>query len=378
MDANSLYEPPKLESEWALTESNWPSQYLPELPQLYSMWVSLRTDLSKHSIDSMVTAGKRFCRFMEGRDLTPQTMLLWMRELQQSKNKYGGPLDPAKINKHNSYVRNFLKWLKLLRKIQADPSGILPRLRHNPPAPPNPFTDEEYEKMKAYCRNKPRFQPFLWLIIIGYRTGLSMVDCASLTWDEVVLRDDGPCFISRIRQKLRFRGERARCVIPILPGTDLHDWFLLLRSARNLKSTAPDGLDYVCPDAYFHFTRSAVRVSYPFRDIINGSLKPSKDPKHKRTFRNLRQSFCSNLINSGADAALVCRMTGHSNLEMLIRYVKPELTSLESALKKSYEYAAATHPLRVSAPPIQLQITQVSQQPTTPRPTTYDGDSYEI
>lgn len=317
---------------------------VPDLWPLWQAWLRLRPELTPNTIHLYYGIGKRFARWMNGRSVDPKTMVDWMGELQGYKTRYGAPIAAEKVNRYNMMIRKFMRWLKAMGVIKHDPTDVLPTLRKPGPPPSKTWTHAEYEQIKAYLTRlltKPRgqwAQPFLWLIVLGYRTGLSFVDCCHLKWSEVFLRDDGPSFIQRRRQKLLFRGDGALCTVPIIPGTDVHEMLLLLKSIRHLNHRRQDGIEYVHQDCPGLYTQTKVRVSIPMKRIFQRALG-GPGPTDGRTFRHFRHSFCSNLMNSGAEAAFVCKMTGHAGVNTLIRYINADLKSLEEQLAKAFRWA---------------------------------------
>jgi integrase len=125
------------------------------------------------------------------------------------------------------------------------------------------------------------------------------------------------------------------CVVPLIPGTDVFEMISLLKSARHLNMQRKDGLDYVHQDCPGLYDRTSVRISIPFQQIFTRAL----GKRDGRSFRHLRHSFCSNLMNSGAEAAFVCKMTGHAGVNMLLRYLSTDMKSLEEQLLKSFRWA---------------------------------------
>lgn len=335
--------------EYEILQANWPEQRLQNLAKLWVIWRSMRTDLSKLTQKDYNMTGRIFCDWMEGKDFSPKTMMEWMRNLQKYRTIYGRPMIPERVNRLNRAVTQFVKWLIAAGQLKHDPTGVIPRLHEPPPKPARLWTHDEYEKIKGYMAAHTRCGAYLWLWVLGYRTGMSMVDCSHLRWPDVHLNDNGPSFIERRRQKMMRFGDRALCTIPLIPGTDVYEMLLLLKSTRHMNTKVYDGIsDYVHQDCPAIYCQTRVRYSVEFKHFIQRALK---NPYESRTFRNLRQTFCSNLMNSGAEAALVCRMTGHSDINMLVRYLKPDLSKLGEQLVTAFNYAEQKSALLIKAPP---------------------------
>lgn len=308
------------------------------LPNLWWKWQQTREPLRPATRVCYHITGRMFIEFFQNRKFAPEEFLRWHDYVRGRKTKLGDPIKPGYVNRINGYVRAFLRWLHQMRFITYDLSQCLPRLSAPATSAPIAVTEEQYQAMKKWAHDRLWAQPFLWLIILGYRTGMSLIDCCHLRWENVHLDDNGPSYISIIRQKMATRsGEKARCQIPIIPGSDLHKWLLGRKQVVNYKRF--DGInDYVhqdCPGLYA-WSGGFDGIHEQLRRIFKGAGIPKGT-----TFKNLRNSLCSNLVNSGMNIALVCKITGHSNPKMLLTYLKPDRMALQDGMAKAYAYSAA-------------------------------------
>lgn len=338
-----------------------PSQDFPELtPQprgaptllplkrvntLWTLWhdfVKSHNPISKATEAHYLTIGRRFLKFMRGRDLSAQTVMEWGSYLRNHKFKQtdirpSKMLSPQRINQINRRIRPFLRWLYRLGFAPEYLEELLPELVEPSPPPGKIITEEEYERLKAYMADKPRWQILLWLCILGYRTGMSLKDCVYLKRKQVHLSETSHSFIDIYRHKTRRLGEKALCQIPVVVGTDLHEWLVRLSKVENYKRK--DGMEYVhvhqdAPAYFEHPTRRIdARVRYLFSGAENG---PALCPG--RTFKNFRNTLCSNLVNSGAQLALICKITGHNNVKTLLRYLNVDREALSDTMLKAYQY----------------------------------------
>lgn len=305
-------------------------QRISSLEDLWNVYVGLKGNLSLSTRRHYAFVCRKFVKFMEGRKLDHRAIVDWALSLR------GESLEPATIVFINTKIVGFLRFLKKMRYIHDDLAEVMPK---NPPIPhkePAMFTEEEYEKIKAYCTGRNWCQVHLWLIILGYRTGMSLVDACHLRWCNVHLNDNGPSYIDISRIKIARLGTKAMCQIPIIPFTDVHQWLIHLKKQEHLNYKRHDGItDFVHQDAPGFYTCTHQRIQQDFKNIF---LRAGVTGK---TFKNLRNSFCSNLVNSGTQIALVCKMTGHNNVQMLLRYLKADRRALQDGLAKSYQYSAA-------------------------------------
>lgn len=312
------------------------------LANLFHVFIQSRGALAKNTILEWKCISRRFCKYFAHRKLTPQTMVEWVEYLRsiRTDEKFPKSLNARHINSINRRLRGFLRWLKRMRYINDDLAECIPTLITEAPPSPRMITEAEYEAIKAYCKGNERWQTQLWLIILGYRTGMSLADCCHLRWEQVHYSDTGPSFIDIRRMKMKRHGDAARCLIPIIPGSDLDDWLRKLMTVPRWKRH--DGVnDYVHQEAeaLFHVIHRFSTLQRNFQQIF----QTVGIPKGK-TFKCLRNSMASNLINSGMPIPLVCKITGHRDVNTLTGYLKPDERALEEGMFKAQQYSAATLP----------------------------------
>lgn len=299
------------------------------LQDLWSMYVQLKGDLQPSSRATYEMIARKFLPFMEGREFDPATMLEFVHSLQAS-----GTIGNEKMNGIIARVKGFVKFLKTARYIAEDLTGALPYFQKTEPKEQKLFTEDQYNAVKNYCKDRLSIQPHLWLFILAYRTGMSLVDCCHLRWRNVVLNENGPSFIDIHRIKTKRHGARARCVIPVLPGTDIHEWLVKLNKVRHLNYKRADGIDdFVHQDCPGLYGCAFQRIGQDFKNIF------SRSGIGHQQFKNLRPTFISNLVNSKAQTALICKMTGHQNMKTLLRYLKPDTKTMADELLKAFNYA---------------------------------------
>lgn len=315
------------------------------LRNLWQVWLGMK-NLRPNSIARYDTIAKVFCNFFESKEygglghrLTPMGMVEWMQHLRDHRTDTLNPKPYAisNINKTNSVVGGFLKFLKQQHYINESLNECLPRLLDNEPKETLIFTEDEYEKIKEYCAGRSWTQPHLWLFILGYRTGMSLVDCCHLRWRNVHLNDDGPSYIDIYRIKMSSRmGDKSLCQIPIVPFSDVHLWLLNLRNVTPWKRA--DGItDYVHQEGPGLYACNFQRLRTDFKNICRRA-----GVDERKTFKCLRNSLCSNLVNSGMQLASVCKITGHNSVKVLLGYLKPDRQVLQDGMAASQQYSAKT------------------------------------
>lgn len=296
------------------------------LKDLWDLHIRLKGDIALNSRRRYDVIGRSFCGFMDGKTLNVQTILEWCLYSQTLGH------NPRNTNANSVYIRTFLRWLKTIKYTDLELAYLIKTLASEALPEPQIFSEDEYERVKRFCTARPQYQPHLWLFILGYRTGMTLIDCCHLRWGQVHMEYNGPSYIEYTRIKIRRHG--AKVTVPVVPFSDVHDWLVMLKEQEHLNYKRHDGItDFVhqdCPGLYF-FTkwRLGMQFTYIFQKCgITG-----------KSFKNLRNTFCSNLVNSGVSSPLVCQMTGHSGLKMLLRYLKPDKRALQDGLITAYKYA---------------------------------------
>jgi integrase len=303
---------------------------------LWARYMTAKLIISKSHKEQYNHAARQFIPFADGKRLDYKVLGEFIEHLHKkypNRNSY---------NRVATKVRSFLKWLYDCHYVYVDMSKAVKLL----PRPPviNPlWTHQEYEQFKTFLANKPRWQLHLWLWILGYRTGMSLRDCSYLRWRDVHLNNNGPCFIDHYRIKLAHHGANGLCRIPIIPGTDVHDWLLRLKAVEHLNYKRFDGItDFVHQDAPGLFEADANdcgTVQLEFRRLYKQC-----GIRHKgRSFQNLRNTFISNLVNSGGQHSLICTMTGHKSMRTALMYLQPDRRSLQDTLQNAFDYASGSY-----------------------------------
>lgn len=319
---------------------NWPVQQIPRYNEMFGIWRSqFNGQLAIGSQEDYTRMGAHWCQFANGKDLNPRLMLDWHMWVMDIVHPFSDTkkISAARVNRHHSVVRKFLAWLKIMGVITHDPSLALPNLRTPAPPPRKMWDHEEYTRIVRYGSRLPHRHCQTWLTILGYHTGMSLIDCAHLTWEEVVLKDDGPSYIQKPRAKLRTRlGRKAIFMVPILAGSEVWRWIKRLeaRQPRNYKRA--DGINYVHQDAPNYYECRNPTMSERMRSFFAEEL--TYPGLKNRSFRHLRNSFCSRMINSGTDSVLVAQMTGHTRLEQLADYALPDIRALQDAMIRAMRW----------------------------------------
>jgi integrase len=235
------------------------------------------------------------------------------------------------------------------------------------PPPAKTWTHEEYLTMIEYTRTRESKHVHRWLFILGYRTGMSMVDACHLRWPSVHLNENGPSFIEYYRTKQARTGRAAFCQIPIVAGSDLHQELLKRKAVAHLNYHRFDGIDdYVHQDCPGIYHGGVYRAANDFNDI----WWSAGIDRQGRSYKTFRSTFVSNLVNSGVQYALICKMTGHQNLKTLMLYLKVDRLALQDQLNVAYEYGARNDNRPITAFAAPRPVATATPAPEVPAQTT--------
>lgn len=304
------------------------------LHALSEAWLESNGYFSPKTVYNYREAIKRFEIFIGHRKVTPN---LW-REYQMFL-----------INKKHTYwtirilvrpVKQFFTWCEKRGYVKANPCAEYIRVPRSGKIPKPTFTYDEYERMKQHCKGPTSHEQYC-LIVMCYNTGMSPVDVCLLKWDCVDLENQTLKFF---RQKMITRQGR-QCVIHIETNSDLHRLLLHQRAIpeEEKRRVMDDKTDYVFPTLAIYHNRGRTYAldSHPtghteLYQMLSCVMKRAGiTGKSLKSFRN---TFCSDMVNSGVDLITVCQMTGHSNPKQLLEYCKPDMESISKAIATRKHY----------------------------------------
>jgi len=303
------------------------------LVDLWKLFVETKGDITPKTIGEYTAFGKRFCDFMLVREICPSSLLEYIQD-RRSNKKAGANW----INKEIAAIRGFMRFLKRMRALSEDYSECLPTLPRESVRPTVIFTDRDYREVIDFCNRRTRHVVHGWLVMLGYRTGMSLIDCCHLRWSEVELNESGMSYIRRMRIKTAKRGESSIFHVPLVPGSDIYDALVERKKVAHMNYNRFDGVnDYVHQDCPGLYAWQQTRIS----DSLTAMFESAGIKGHK-TFRHLRTTFVSNLVNAGVSPALICKMTGHTDVSMLMKYLKPDFGAMHDSVMKSFQFATET------------------------------------
>jgi integrase len=211
-------------------------------------------------------------------------------------------------------VRRFLRWLERSGRIVDSIERHVRLPRKKKVNNSQPITHEEYLQLRVTASG----HWMDWVIMLGWHTGMSLIDCLSLKWEHV---DLDKCCILRERRKTG-----VPLMVPFEPDDDLG------RGLSERLASYPDAGpgDFVDPASAAYIgnpINPSLRACMAFTRIRDrAGVSPAK------TFHSFRHSFVSMLANSQVNTALASKITGHSNPSIFLRYVHPNIEQARTQL----------------------------------------------
>lgn len=200
-----------------------------------------------------------------------------------------------------------------------------------------PISPEQYVALRRVSNGH-------WLdasIMIGWHTGMSIRDCATLRWKHIDMVNG--C-IRKPRQKTGFEA-----IIPFSPNDEIAKF---LTRMRELCGPDPNPEAFVDPDAAGRFCRpgdgrsvfaSTIGLSR-FRELCKKAGIPNT-----HSFHGFRHAVVSALANSGMNTAVASKVTGHADPSIFAQYVTPDIPQLRAAYQKARDKSGLTTSIDLNA-----------------------------
>lgn len=204
-----------------------------------------------------------------------------------------------------------------------------------------PITAEDYAKLKTTAKTSE----MTWLLILGWHTGFSVIDCATLKWEDVNMTE---CAIRKRREKtgvlmtncfdsaselgiaIRLRYDAARIASngaiptgPVEPKLAMH-----VRPKSGPVNNNP-----------LHASTSFDRIGH-LRIFLRDLFRDANVPK---SFHSFRTRWATEIVNSGVNLIVAAQTTGHKSVQMLSRYVRPDPVALKAAATIGVGFGSTNH-----------------------------------
>lgn len=201
----------------------------------------------------------------------------------------------ASVNRELATLSHLMAWARRLGYRDDNPVRGIPRYPENADAWRR-LTPREAERLLAACRIEEKKAPHLYpMVLTALLTGLRKGELLGLRWSDLDL-DDGT---DDATLEVRRHKNRERSRLPLPP-----------RLARTLRRLPRRG-EHV-------FTHADGRPLGNVRRSFATALRRAGLPRIR--WHDLRHTFASWLVESGADLFTVQELMGHRNLSMTRRY----------------------------------------------------------
>lgn len=258
----------------------------------------------------------RFIIYCAKHGITPRSINDYPLQLLESGKRRGTVIKQCTI------IKQFFKWCFKMGYTKERYHECFPVIRSDPIQEPQIIRHEEYLRLLSMCG---KFRDKAWIITLGYSTGLRLGDCCNLRWSNIDMEEQ--VITTVLRKTAKKTGAHAR--IPYPTGGDLYNMIqerLSVREAENYMGT-----DYVCPMMACRYNSNKMSVSTIIKDVFIRAGIP-----HKK-FKDFRSTFESRLANSGMNLSLAARITGRSDMRVLMRYVKMDVDAARDGVAKALE-----------------------------------------
>lgn len=299
-----------LEKREASEEANLNQQQLIELAEEY-MKVRQNESVSYKTIEQTQHALLNFIAFnLDSESITQTLLRQWVQSLKD-KN-----LARSTVKAWAVQVKRFFRWMQETGSISVNPWEGMSFAYGKQILKRELFSEDEYQliKRKAYGT------PWYYAAIVGWNTGLRMIDVANLRFEHVNYEQQ---FITCLPRKTKNRG--IRVTIPFQSGTDIS------KLLYQLRGVPPDDSGYLCPvlQAMTHKDHGSYLATLEFNRWLRKTCKISD-----KTFHTFRRTFITRLMSNDVDSELAMSITGITDRETLSHYYVPNLKALKNAILK--------------------------------------------
>ncbi|MGA2631846.1 MAG: tyrosine-type recombinase/integrase [Terriglobia bacterium] len=217
-------------------------------------------------------------------------------------------VSPATINRELGNLKHILRMAIAWKFLEANPFAES-KLLHVPGRPERTLGEDEEGKLLSACNNV-RSQHLRPIVVLALNTGARKGEILGLKWSQVD-------FANRTIFVIEAKSEQGRRIIPM--NDTVYD--LLSRLPRKR------GTQLVFP--------SPRNPGHRMRDHKVGFAKAVRLAKipHIR-FHDLRHTFASRLVRSGADLVTVQKLLGHARITMTSRYAHSLMADKVAAVKR--------------------------------------------
>lgn len=220
----------------------------------------------------------------------------------------------------------FLAWCERQGIIEKSPHRTVRLPEPEQHDPREPFTEAEYDLLVTTADETD--PDLAWAIRLGWECGTSICDACLLQWSCVDL--------SGAVLKIRRRKTGEPCLIPLAPSGEVISalWELSMMPRPAEWPNKPPETIYVHPRLAGDYLVALKTGSAGLQKRFS-AVRALALPDCKKSFHNLRASFCSALANGGMNLAAACRLSGHKDPRIFQQYVTGDVELLREQMLKA-------------------------------------------
>lgn len=234
-------------------------------------------------------------------------------------------------------IYQFMGWAKAVGLIKNNPAEFVKAPMSNKPYARRRTISHQQFKDLLLAANRIGYQPIEGLLILGYYTGMAIIDCCTLQWSNVDMEN---CVIHAPRMKTRTTS-RVLYTVPFEPGSMLYRWL----KDRQEESKREDIVKQWPndPDRGIIFVDHLLAALYHAKHsgqsdrLYKWLQRVFKAAKVDRTFHDFRRGMATTLANSDIPMGQALQIIGHSSPKQLMEYVVHDGRNLRDGFRRVIE-----------------------------------------
>ena len=186
--------------------------------------------------------------------------------------------------------------------------------------------------IQALLESKLRYKVAFLLIL---ETGIRLAECLGLRWQDVDLKNkhikiEKNLCVDFQKNEFYLDTPKTETSLRTIPITDKLVELLQTHKGKQELEGEGKGKNWNINNLVFCTTKGGFIYPHSFRTSWSNFLEKN-NLQHVR-IHDMRHTFCSTAIENGADIATTMRLSGHSNIRTLQRYLHPSEKAKEEAI----------------------------------------------
>lgn len=271
-----------------------------------TIWDRTKEFLDSHHSSStenrkryVADAMAEFIMFLNGREMIREMLSEYPGWLARHKGN-----SVSTIQKKVNVVCSFFRWCWKMDYTAKPWHEYFPNIKCPAYPLPDIIQHSEYLALRKACFSVEEE----WIIILAYHTGLRLIDCCAMRWDNI---DRKRQIITSTPSKTR-NSTAVEVSIPYVSGGDLHKFITEMYEL-------PDRDELVAPNIWAAYRNGRSAVVMRFDRIFARAGVVGK------SFKHFRSTFESRMANSGMNIGLAAKLTGRTGTRSIMRYIKPDM-----------------------------------------------------